>query len=838
MSFYTSAFTSGKYIYYRGYDDQGQSFFRRALYRPTLYIKSSQSTSQSSPQYRTIHGHPVVPKTFDTMHDARQFVRMHKDVSGLEIHGMDNFLYPFIGDAFPEKIQYDHSLIKVGILDIEVNSSNGFPDPAIAAEEIITITLMMKDEICVFGTKPYTPSRPDVKYFQCTDERSLLQSFLGVWEGAALDVVTGWNLIAFDMLYIVQRLRRVFSLEMVKRLSPFRIIAPERVILRNSEVETYMPQGIAIIDYLSAYKKFTIQIHGQLESYSLNFVSKFELDAEKLDYSEYGTLQNFYEQNYPLFVDYNIRDCLLVGQIDDKMRLLELIYAIAFDAKVNMKDALTSVLLWDVIIHNYLLDQNIVVPPKTSPKPHEAIPGGFVKDPLLGMHHWVVSFDLASLYPHLIMQYNIGPDTFGGVDTTIGDVDSIILDNRSYGDEATAMTASGAQYRKDHPSFLNKLMVMQFELRTEYKKEMIRLKKEFEATGDKSLEPKIAALDNAQMAKKIELNSAYGSFANPYFRYFSPEVASSITLSGQLAIKWIGRDLNLVMNKVCQTTDVDYVIAIDTDSVYLNFAPALPHIVPDYSPDMSKGKITDEIDRVTRDLFQPLIDKSYSRLAKKMSAYSQRMKMKREIIADKAIWTAKKRYIAHVLDSEGVRYKEPDLKMMGIEAIRSSTPHAARDAIEECLSLIMEKGESEVIEYIEKTRAKFMTLKFEDIAFPRSVNGIVKYTDRVRGYASKTPIHTKGAILYNREVLKRGLEKTVRLITDGDKIRFSYLILPNPIHDTVISVPDELPPFLELDDYIDRTKQFEKGFLEPIDAILTIIGWKTTEYNTLEAFIR
>ena len=373
-----------------------------------------------------------------------------------------------------------------------------------------------------------------------------------------------------------------------------------------------------------------------------------------------------------------------------------------------------------------------------------------------------------------------------------------------------------------------------YDERVIFKKKMIQAKKEFEKTGNKKLQDDISAFNNIQMARKIQLNSAYGAIGNQYFRYFNLANAEAITLSGQVSIRWIENKMNAYLNKILKTEDTDYVIASDTDSIYLNLGPLVDVVYKDREKDAES--IVSFIDKICEEKFEPFIDTSYKELANYVNAYDQMMFMKRENIAERGIWTAKKRYILNVWDSEGVRYEEPNLKMMGIEAVKSSTPAPCRTMIKNGLKIMMNGTEEEVIDYIDECRTKFKTLPPEEIAFPRTVSNVKKYHSRTDIYCKGTPIHARGALLFNFYIKKNKLDKKYSLIGNGEKIKFIYLKKPNIIQENVVSFIQDFPRELKLDKYIDYELQFEKSFLEPLKAILDAIGWNVEKTVNLELF--
>jgi DNA polymerase elongation subunit (family B) len=349
------------------------------------------------------------------------------------------------------------------------------------------------------------------------------------------------------------------------------------------------------------------------------------------------------------------------------------------------------------------------------------------------------------------------------------------------------------------------------------------------------LEKDISKYKNLQLAKKVQLNSAYGALGNKYFRFFDIRQAESITLSGQLSIKWIERRVNEYMNKLLETDDVDYVIASDTDSLYIRFDELVNKIFPNGASD---DEIVNWLDKAAKQKIEPFIDKKYQELANLMNAYDQKMFMKREAIANKGIWTAKKRYILNVYDNEGVRYSEPKLKMMGIEAVKSSTPASCRDSIKKALGIIMNEDETAVQKYISNFRKEFSKLPFEDVAFPRSVSDLSSYQTRSKDFELKkgTPIHVRGSLVYNHLLKEYNLTKQYETIKDGEKIKFCYLKIPNPTRQNIISIVTTLPKEFQLDKYIDYDLQFDKAFLEPLRIILESIGWSSEHKQTLEDF--
>jgi DNA polymerase elongation subunit (family B) len=534
-------------------------------------------------------------------------------------------------------------------------------------------------------------------------------------------------------------------------------------------------------------------------------------------------------------MEYNIQDVELIDRLEDKMKLLELAITMSYDAKVNFEDVYSQVRMWDTMIYNYLKDRNVVVPPRKGSKKDEKYAGAYVKEPTPGLYNWVVSFDLNSLYPHLIMQYNISPETLIEQRHPSATVDRILEETLNI-DDTYCVCANGAQYRKDIHGFLPEMMQKIYDERTIYKKRMLKSKQALEhattSAETVALQKDISKFNNIQMARKIQLNSAYGAIGNQYFRYYNLANAEAITLSGQVSIRWIEGKVNQYLNKLLKTEDHDYVIASDTDSIYVCLDLLVRSVFD--GKDVSKERIVNFLDAACKDRIEPFIDKSYQELASYVGAYEQKMFMKRENIAEKGIWTAKKRYILNVWDSEGVRYDKPKLKMMGIEAVKSSTPAACRTSIKDCLVVIMNQNEEAAQKFIADFRDKFSSLPIEDISFPRGCNGINKWSNPSTIYSKGTPIHVRGALLYNFHNKKNKLTHKYPLIQDGEKIKFVYLKTPNKIGENVISYLNTFPKEFGLDKQVDYDLQFGKSFLDPIKVIMDVIGWQPEKVANLE----
>ena len=827
MRFYTNVQMIGNNFLVREVVDGKREIYKEA-YSPTLYVKSNKETN-----YKTLNGESVTPIKPGTVRDCREFFKKYDNVDGFKIFGNNRYVFQYLSDKYPQdEVKFDIKHINLVTMDIEVQAEQGFPDPESCSEEMLTISLQdySTKKITTWGRKPYVPTQENVTYYHFDDEIDMLNSFLYHWSKNPPDVITGWNVRLYDIPYLCGRISRIMGDKKCKLLSPWGLVSQDEIYISGRKYNVYDIAGMTTLDYLELYKKFTYKAQ---ESYRLDYIAGVELGQKKLDHSEFDTFKDFYKGNWKKFVDYNIIDVELVDRLEDKMKLIELALTMAYDAKVNYQDVMYQVRMWDTIIYNYLKKRNIVIPPKDRSEKDEKYAGAYVKEPKPGKYDWVVSFDLNSLYPHLIMQYNISPETLVETKHPSANVDGLLNQDIDISGEY-ATCANGAQYRKDIKGFLPELMEKMYAERVVFKKRMLEAKQAYEKTPTKSLEKEIARCNNIQMAKKISLNSAYGAIGNQYFRYYKLANAEAITLSGQVSIRWIENKMNDYLNKLLNTEETDYVIASDTDSIYINFGPLVDKFFNTKLDD--KAKIVSLLDKVCQDKLEPFIDRSYQELATYVNAYDQKMFMKRENIADRGIWTAKKRYILNVWDSEGVRYEEPKLKMMGIEAVKSSTPAPCRAMIKDALNIMMSGTEEDVIKFIDESRDKFKKLPPEDISFPRTVSNVNKHKSSSSIYAKGTPIHARGALLYNHHIKDKKLDNKYSLINNGEKIKFCYLKKPNWIHENVISFISDFPTELDLDKHIDYELQFNKAFLEPVKVILDSIGWNVEKVVNLELF--
>ena len=826
MNFYKNVIEHRGKLLVRGIKN-GKDYKQRMDFMPTHYSL----TNEKSP-YKNLQGQNLKPFTLDNIFDARRFRKEMTEMRS-PVYGLERYHYQYIGQEYPKDIEWSKDLIKIFTVDIETTCEAGFPDVENPQETIICLTVKNQSnkQIITWGIGEYKNDRPDVTYVYCKHEKELIFQFMKFWIKNYPDVVTGWNCKFFDMPYLMNRIKAIAGSEVANKMSPWNIAEAKEVRTQGRVQTVYDIKGVAVLDYLDLYKWF---IPTRQESYKLDFIGELELKQPKNE-NPYGTFKEFYEKDFQKFVDYNIQDVEIVDKLEDKLGLIDLSLTVAYESKVNYDDIFSQVRVWDTLIANYLMERKICVPPREEHTKDSKYEGAYVKDPIPGQHKWMVSFDINSLYPHILIQYNISPEKLYGSHDTIPGVEKMLhkkLDLDFLKENDLTMTPNGAMFKRDSQGFLSEMMEKMYKERVIYKKRMIKAKIEFEKTGDVTLKREIARCHNIQWARKIALNSAYGAVGNQYFRYYDVRQAAGITTAGQFIIRFVENHMNKYLNKILKTDNKDYVVASDTDSIYVR----LDKLVDATCQGKTDDQIVDFLNKVCEQKFEPEIEKWFTELADYSNAFKNAMVMKREVIANKGIWIAKKRYMLNVLDEEGVRLANPKLKLMGIEAVKSSTPQVCRGKIKEAITVIMGKEEHDLHKHISDFRKEFMKLPAEAVSFPRSCNNLRKYRDASNIFVKGTPIHVKGALIYNHKIEELGLQNKYPLVQEGDKIKFIKLIPANPFKFDVISYVTTLPEEFKLQEYVDYNMMFDKTFLDPMRFILDAINWKAEPTANLEAF--
>jgi len=838
MKFYTCAHQYGSKVLVRGIHN-GVRFIKREDFSPTLYVKSKEPS-----KFKSLYGEDLQPVEFANNNEAKEFVKTYGEVENFPIYGQTNYGYQYITHTYPGEILWDITQLNIQTIDIETSAEQGFPDVQNPIEEVLLITVknLNTRQIITFGCGDFDNKCEEVEnlraqgnkflYVKCDNERDLLETFIRFYSENYPDIITGWNCELFDIAYLISRVERLFCSEddttMKKKFSPWGLVRRKNITIMGREHVSYDITGVAIIDYLDLYKKFT---YVRRENYKLDYIGEVELDLKKME-NPYDSFREFYSKDWQKFVEYNIRDVEIVDALERKMKLIELVLTMAYDGKCNYTDVFSQVRTWDCIIYNHLHDLNIQIPQKKESRGRQ-IEGAYVQEPKPGQYDWVVSFDATSLYPSIIMQYNQSPETIvpnATKDTTVKGLLGQKYDLDDLKDADHCMTANGYCFTRKKMGMFPEIVQKFFDDRQRYKKLMIIAQKEYEQTKNPKLKNDISKYNNFQMARKIQLNSLFGALANEYFRYYDSRIAEGITMTGQYIIQKVGTALDVYLNKVVGTNGHNYSFYSDTDSCYISLDP----LVRRFYGNLSRDKLIDVLDKICEEKITEAINQSCDQLADYTNAFQKKIIFKREAIAERGLWVAKKRYALNVYDNEGVRYKEPKLKVMGLEIVRSSTPAPVRESLKEAVRLALTTDEKTLQSFIEHTRMMFNKFEPEQIAFPRGVNGLMKYTSGADIYSKGTPIHVRGALMYNHLLRKNKLDKKYEVIQEGEKIKFLYLKEPNHIRENCIAFVGKIPKELDIHRYVDYNTMFEKSFLEPIKQIIEGLGWKTEVTASLE----
>jgi len=851
--FYTNISQMGNKFLHRYVDGSGHKYSRFIDHTPSVFVPSNEVS-----EFQGVKGENLKEVSFDKVVDAKEYIKTYKSV--LEIHGQLQWRLSCIQNLYPNDVSFDINKIIIATIDIEnLIGDEGFTKPEEALQPITSITVGVRHNgtkhYYAFSCIDYIVKDDDVTHKQCEDEEDLLLKFLDFWKRLEPDVLSGWNCAGYDVPYIINRISNVLGEQFIGLMAPSAYKHNKRYAVSSRTTPEgeviWSLAGISIMDYMLMYKKFTFKTR---ERYSLDYIAYIELGDKKIDYSEHGNLDDLLRNDPQTYVSYNIKDVKLIDRLDDKLNMFMLTTSLAYMTHINYDDVFSQVRLWDQFIYVEMMKDKIVVQPKKDFSKSEKYEGAVVFEPKIGMFDWIVSFDLDGLYPHIMMQNNISIEKLVEFDDISHD-----LDITQYWDEYSgkielgmsvddfvsakeipikksllyhnlALSANGSMYKKDEDGVIPIMLKQLYLKRKVFKKAMLEAEQKSLDCDDpeekaywKNEQSKNKVM---QMAIKVCLNSCYGMIGNEYSRFYDVRIAEGITMFGQLAIRWVSERVNNELNRILKTDNVDFIIAGDTDSFYFTLKP----LVDKHFPDKTLDEKVELIDKFAERYVQPIIHKAYDDLKEYMNSYEQKMNMSREIIASRGFWRAKKNYALLIHNSEGVAYDTPKLKIMGLESVRSSTPEICRNAIEESVKIILTKNEAELQTYVKDFETKFKGSPIIDISFPRGINDIKKWTCP-SGFFSRTPIHVKGSLTYNRIIESRDLKMTP--IRNGNKIKFMYLKDPNPAHCNVISYPDYLPDEFGLNEYVDYHTQYIKAYKNPIDSICDCIGWESTKIRKL-----
>jgi DNA polymerase elongation subunit (family B) len=834
-NFYTDVSILGNSILYKGVDN-GKRVQYKQEYSPKIYVKSNKQS-----EWKNLFGQSVEEIEPGNISETRDFIKRYSDVDNFEIYGDIGFDVQFISEKFTGLIDWDMDHINSFVVDIETaTEQSGFPNPNYAVEEILLITMKnMKTKLnTTFMSREYTGDKiENCDLILCQDEYSLLTRFIDFWKQSNVDIVTGWNVEGFDIKYIINRCKQIIGEDRTRELSPW-----GRIKERNTKDGYGKPTtlfeivGVPVVDFRDLYKKFT---YTKQENYRLETIAQVELGSGKLDHSEFETFKDFYTNGWDKFVLYNTIDCDRVDELEDKMKLIELCLTMSYLAKVNYGDVFSQIRMWDSIIFNHLKLKKVVIPPRSKNSKNEQFEGAFVREPVPGFYNWVSSFDATSLYPSIIQTWNISLETFVGMYSGHITTKGLLNQDYKFSDEYT-VAANGAMYRKDKVGMMPELIDIYMKKRKEAKSTMLKYESEMEVLKSnknhskveyKKLQNFISKYNNEQMAFKIAMNSLYGALGNAFFRYYTLENARAVTLSGQYIIISVGEHVDKKLNSMFKM-DYPWVIYQDTDSIYLSLEP----IVNKFYSGKSAKEIIPVLSKICKEKIDPIINDCCYNLQRYTNVNRDCISFKLEGISSNGFWTGKKRYALNVYENEGVVYNEPKLKIMGLEVIKSSTPKIIREKLKQSVSLILNGTESDIQDFVEDVKSEFKSMSINEIAFPRGVNGIGKYSDDKTIYGFKCPIHTKGSLLYNNKLRELKLDNKYPMIGEGDSIKYVFLKTPNPLKDEVVSFLADLPEEFGLNKYVDYDTQYEKTFLDPLNGMLEAVGWSHEKKFSIDDF--
>lgn len=838
-SFYTNIRLYKSSILHRWIDDNGNRKYRiEQDLQPTLFFNCNEDTG-----YKSLYGVNVRPVAYDEIRDANDAIKRFDGVSGVEIFGTRDWALQWSSNKYAGNIKYDISKIMSFFLDIEVSSKDGFPDPIKAAQEITSITIYstFDKKYHVWSTKDFIPPLDDIVFICCLDERDLLTRMISFWRDDYPDIISGWYSESFDIPYLYNRIVNLFGEKTASQLSPFgKVTLTESGDDLSKEVSVDI-YGIDHLDYLKLYKKYK---PGGQSSFKLGYISELVLGVGETKIEFDGTLDDLWEQNPQLYIEYNIQDVRLLVRMDQKLKMIHVQVDLAYLAKTNFENVFSPVKFWSCLVYNELIKDNIVLPQDKRHRKDHTYEGAYVKETIAGLYKWVTTFDATSLYPSMVITFNISPETMVPANEVPDELYEYYRQNlvsRITNEEDLSnlyeilckydmtIAANGQLYYRNKQGIIPRLMKMALDNRSIAKKEMIQLKKKKESINDlqerTSIESTIEALSIREQGLKTVANSGYGALGSEFFILYDTFNAEAITLSGQASNLGLQRKVNKYFVSL-GFEDKDYTLYADTDSCFLH----LNQLVTKFNP-------SDPIDflcKVADTQLQKKIDGFCNDIWKYSNVVENRLSFKREKVMSTVCFTGvKKRYFCYVYDNEGVRYSTPKLAITGLETNRSSTPKICREELENALLLIVQEKQDELIELVADVKTRFETLHIEEIAFPRSVNDLAKYSvNNDSLYRKGTPQQVKAALTHNFFIKEKGLNK-YQPIKSGNKIKFVYM-KPSPYRSEVFGWGDgAYPKELGLEKYVDRLHMFTSAFFNPIKNVTDSIGWQCEDTRNL-----
>lgn len=611
-----------------------------------------------------------------------------------------------------------------------------------------------------------------------------------------------------------------------------------------------------------------------------------EFEAELYDAYMNNDMEKAEEISYEKFIDYAIQDVILLYELDQRVQLHKIVMMIAGLTGVNLDDSMGTVKPWA----NYIAFQSYLsntILPDDEPQEQQEIKGGFVAEPTIGKFKDVFSVDLNSAYPNLSMRgCNMSPETYIPEhkipkdlkllrDQYFNDEDEIRrLDDYLKGnlDEFNKLLKkynmscgiNGALFTKDFVGVIPTLVAGLYGKRKTAKKEMLNCEKNIQLIKDElhkrgaqlleietQLELDISQLKNysveqlsafynyeyskkqelniLQMVFKILINSLYGALGNRYFKLFNVDIARAITGNTRFYIVLSKHRIPEFLNKFGKSNGVEdnnYYCYSDTDSLYFTLQP-ISHVL--YDPTDDNNTKADKIDDFIKTEIDPVIEENNKEFCDFVNALdSTVVKAEREVIADSAVFVAKKRYFMRVLDNEGVRYETPKIKRMGIEIVRSSTPSFSKKYLDDSINIILDKNNKDLLEWVKETKQLFTKQKLSEIAKTSSVSNLNYNLDKVQydqnGRKISIPINSRAALVTNRYIEQNNLSNQFQPISPNDKIKILYMKTPNPLNSNVMAFIDNR--FAEMfRQYVDFDENWDKFFLAALEIMTNPLNY-------------
>lgn len=815
----------------RTWTEDGQRIDTEVPYNPYLYIEQ-ENASDAKSIFRT----PLVKKAFRNNFERKKFVdNSSTNRIFYNLAPDQQFLIELFKDQ-NNSVKFSQHSLKIFYLDIETASFGEFPVPEKAKDPISLITIFdsLSNKTYTWGLqKEYKSTNKECIYYQCKDEQDLILRFVDFWKKDYPDVVSGWSSAQFDLPYIINRFKKIFGEDFITQLSPSGRVTSRKLYTDSSfgkETVRWYINGISCIDYMEIYKTFSV---GERESYSLNFISEFELGEGKLAFNA-TNLAELSEKDWKTFVDYNIQDVHLLVKLEEKLKYLQIVRLLAYKGCTNFEAALGKVAIVTGAVAIQAHKQGYIIPTFIGNVERESYEGGYVKEPETGLQKGIVSFDVNSLYPNTIITLNISPETkVGKINIedfeTKSDITLTLVNKKthklSHEDflkflkaEKIALSKAGVLYNQQTKGIIPNLIDEIYKERVKAKRELQELK----LTNKKDYKTlsSIEYLNTLQYTLKIYLNSIYGTFANKHSSLMDIDNAMSITVTGQNVAK-AGSDIinNLAQEKY--NISKNLTIYQDTDSVYVTIEPILNSLKLNLVDD--EKRIVSEAHTIVN-----LLDEHVNREILKWAhaelfSIDPRYVFKREVIADVGLFLQKKRYILHVCDEEGIKVDK--FKFVGVELVRSTTPKKVKKLIEEITkTALLTQNVKETNKIYCASYEKFRELNPDDVALRSTLNNLDKYSKGASLYKfqNATPSHVKGAIAYNLLLKEFNLTEKYETIQSGQKVKKLYCSKNKYGLDAIVYTSD-LPEQFGLS--LDWDKMFNKLVTQPIERLYESIGW-------------